>query len=145
MSLAIVRQNSNFSNWCGQLQLDRICQSASLILVQNNQSSNHARHPATKREQKHDEHRAAAAVVHRQGREDDGEDDLEAGHFFKVLSMRRKYKYFRKRNYVFLYFSNASPVKKIGVPNSSVGLALLQSATALDTSSGPNVTSSSKT
>lgn len=50
------------------------------VLVQNNQCGNHARHPAAKREQKHDEHRAAAAVEHRQGREKDGKEDAGEGH-----------------------------------------------------------------
>ena len=51
-----------------------------IILVQDNQRGDDARHPAAEREQKHDEHRPAAAVDHRQRREDNGQDDLEAGH-----------------------------------------------------------------
>ena len=57
----------------------------SFVLVQYNQRGNHARHPAAKREQKHDEHRAAAAVDHRQGREKDGKEDSEEGHNFLGL------------------------------------------------------------
>ena len=51
-----------------------------IIVVQDNQRGDDAWHPAAEREQKHDEHRAAAAVDHRQWREDNGWDDLEAGH-----------------------------------------------------------------
>ncbi len=47
-------------------------QSPSFILVQDNQRGDDARHPAAEREQKHDEHRAAAAVDYRQRREDNG-------------------------------------------------------------------------
>ena len=50
------------------------------VLVQYNQCGDDARHLAAEREQKHDEHRAAAAVVHRQGREEDGKEDSEEGH-----------------------------------------------------------------
>ena len=52
-------------------------QSPSFILVQDNQRGDDARHPAAEREQKHDEHRAAAAV-----------DDLEAGHGGSRLSSK---------------------------------------------------------
>ena len=51
-----------------------------VVLIQNNQSGNHARHPAAEREEKHNEHRPAAAVEHRQGREKDGKEDSEEGH-----------------------------------------------------------------
>ena len=47
-------------------------QSLSIILVQDNQRGDDTWHPAAKREQKHDEYRATAAVEHRQGREDNG-------------------------------------------------------------------------
>ena len=43
-----------------------------IILVQDNQCGDDARHPPAEREQKHDEHRPAAAVDHRQRREDNG-------------------------------------------------------------------------
>ena len=43
-----------------------------IILVQDNQRGDDARHPADEGEQKHDEHRPAAAVDHRQRREDNG-------------------------------------------------------------------------
>jgi len=42
------------------------------VLIENNQRGDDAWHPAAKGEQEHDEHRATAAVEHRQGREDDG-------------------------------------------------------------------------
>ena len=50
------------------------------VLVQDNQRGDDTRHPAAKRKQEHDKHRAAAAVDHRQRRKDNGKDDLEAGH-----------------------------------------------------------------
>ena len=56
--------------------LPKIRQSSSLVLVQDNQRGDDAWHPAAKCEQKHDEHRPAAAVDHRQRREDNGQDDL---------------------------------------------------------------------
>ena len=42
------------------------------VLVQDNQCRDDTRHPAAEREQKHDGHRPAAAVDHRQRREDNG-------------------------------------------------------------------------
>lgn len=43
-----------------------------VVLIQNNQSGNHARHPAAERKEKDNEHRAAATVVHRERGEEDG-------------------------------------------------------------------------
>ena len=52
--------------------LTKTCQSLSLVLIENNQRGDDAWHPAAKRKQKHDEHRATAAVDHRQRRENNG-------------------------------------------------------------------------
>ena len=45
--------------------LTRICQIPLLVLVENNQRGNDTWHPADEGKEKHDEHRAAAAVEHR--------------------------------------------------------------------------------
>ena len=68
--------------WCciNPTKIQNFRQSRSIVLIENNQRGDDARHPAAKREQKHDEHRTAAAVVHRQGREEDGKEDSEEGH-----------------------------------------------------------------
>ena len=54
----------------------------SFVLVENNQRGDDDWHPAAKGEQKHDEHRAAATVERRQGREEDGEEDAGEGDEF---------------------------------------------------------------
>lgn len=53
-------------------KIQKIRQSLSIILIQDNQCGDDAWHPAAEREQKHDEHRPAAVVDHRQWREYDG-------------------------------------------------------------------------
>ena len=42
------------------------------VLVQDNQRGDDTRHPAAKRKQEHDKHRAATAVDHRLRRKDNG-------------------------------------------------------------------------
>ena len=62
----------NFRIGADNCNLTKIRQSSSLVLIQNNQRGNDIRHPAAEGEQKHDEHRAVAAVDHRHRRKDNG-------------------------------------------------------------------------
>ena len=62
------------------------------ILVQDNQLGDDARYLVAEREQKHDEHRPAAAFDHRQGRKEDGQVGLEAGHIMNNLGHKRPLK-----------------------------------------------------
>ena len=57
---------------CQGTKIQNFRQSRSIVLIEDNQRGDDARHPSAEREQKHNEHRSAAAVEHRQGREDDG-------------------------------------------------------------------------
>lgn len=52
----------------------------SFVLVEDDECGDDTRHPAAKGEQEDNEHGTAAAVVHREGWEDDVEDYTEAGH-----------------------------------------------------------------
>ena len=53
-------------------KIQKIRQTSSLILIQDNQCGDDARHPSAESKDKDDEHRPTAAVDHRQRRKDNG-------------------------------------------------------------------------